>query len=373
MKYYLIAGEASGDLHASNLIKAIKSEDPDAQFRAFGGDLMAQAGAHVHIHYRDVAMMGLVEVIRKFRTIHKYRQDCRNDLLQYHPDVLILVDYSGFNLPMARFAAKNNIRVIYYISPKLWAWAKWRVKTIRESVYRMFVILPFEVDFYKQHGVEAEYYGNPVLDSISAYDHGFVSPDPFRKDNNLEEKPIVALLAGSRKQEIDLLLPEMLAVIPFFPEYQFVIAGAPSIDPSYYALYTKETKVQIVYGQTYRLLKHATAAIVTSGTATLETALFQVPQVVVYKTNPVTFFIGNLLVKIKFFSLVNLILDKEAVQELLQDNLAENIKTELDRILKNKEYREQMMNDYVHLRHILKEPGVAHKVARRICQIAGVD
>lgn len=371
MKYYIIAGEASGDLHASNLIKAIIQHDPDAQFRGFGGDLMAQAGAHIHIHYRDVAMMGLVEVIRKYGLIRKYRKDCRNDLLQYKPDVLILVDYSGFNLPMARFAAEHQIRVIYYISPKLWAWAKWRVKTVRASVYRMFVLLPFEVDFYKEHGVVAEYYGNPVLDSVSEYERSFRTPDAFREENKLGESPIVALLAGSRKQEIDLLLPEMLSVIPSFPEYQFVIAGAPSIQPEYYSKYTKGSKVSIVYGQTYRLLKHAEAAIVTSGTATLETALFNVPEVVVYKTNPVTFFIGNFLVKIRFFSLVNLILDHEAVKELLQEHLSADIRDELDRILKNKAYREQMLNNYARLRSILKEPGVANRVAKRICEIAG--
>jgi lipid-A-disaccharide synthase len=369
MKYYLIAGEASGDLHASNLIKAIQKRDAHADFRCFGGNLMRQAGCTVHIHYKEMAMMGLVEVIKKYPVIRKNRKECRNDLLRYNPDVLILVDYSGFNLPMARFAASHGIRVIYYISPKLWAWARWRVKSVRQYVERMFVILPFEVDFYRQHQVEAEYYGNPVLDSVASFEKAFVLSESFRAEHNLSEKPIIALLAGSRKQEIDLLLPEMLSVIPHFPGFQFVIAGAPSIAAEYYHRYIDGSKVNIVYDQTYRLLKHAEAAIVTSGTATLETALLNTPEVVVYKTNPVTFFIGNFLVKIKFFSLVNLILDKEAVKELLQNNLAEDIKKELSTLLNNQEYRNNMLEDYRRLRLVLGNPGVSDRVAGRIQQI----
>jgi lipid-A-disaccharide synthase len=368
MKYYLIAGEASGDLHASNLIKAIKKTDPEAVFRCFGGDLMKEAGAELSIHYREMAMMGLVEVVRKYPLIRKHRIDCRNDILNYNPDVLILVDYSGFNLPMAKFAAKHKIRVIYYISPKLWAWAQWRVKAVKEYVEKMFVILPFEKDFYRDHDVDAEYYGNPVLDSIAEFENQPLE-DNFRKKNDLGEKPLIALLAGSRKQEINDLLPEMLEIIPNYPGYQFVIAGAPSISPSYYQQYLLGKPVHIVYNQTYSLLKNAHAAIVTSGTATLETALLKVPEVVVYKTNPVTFFIGSFLVKIKFFSLVNLILDKEAVKELLQENLSKDIRKEMDKILFNPSYRNQMLEDYDKLRGILGEPGVAKRVAERICQI----
>jgi lipid-A-disaccharide synthase len=369
MKYYLIAGEASGDLHASNLIKAIRKTDPDAEFRCFGGDLMKNAGAEVFIHYRDMAMMGLVEVIKKYPSIRRYKKSCRQDILKYKPDVLILVDYSGFNLPMAKYAAEHQIRVIYYISPKLWAWAKWRVKKVKEFVSRMFVILPFEVDFYREHQVESEYYGNPVLDSVAGFESAYNATDDFRERNKLNEKPVIALLAGSRKQEINDLLPEMLSVIPHYPGHQFVIAGAPSITPEYYSQYTAGHQVSIVYNQTYTLLKNSVAAVVTSGTATLETALLNIPEVVIYKTNPVTFFIGSFLVKVKFFSLVNLILDKEAVKELLQDNLSQDIKKELDKLLFDGAYRKEMLDNYARLRNILGEPGVADRVAQRIYQI----
>lgn len=369
MKYYLIAGEASGDMHAANLIKAIKKTDPEADFRCFGGDMMKDAGAVLFTHYRDMALMGLVEVVKKYPTIRKNKTRCREDILHYKPDALILVDYSGFNLPMARFATEHNIRVIYYISPKLWAWAKWRVKAVRNYVQKMFVILPFEVDFYKEHQVTAEYYGNPVLDSISSFESTYNSDDNFRQKNKLDDRPIIALLAGSRKQEIELLLPEMLAVMPNFKEYQFVIAGAPSISPAYYEQFIAGTGANIVYNQTYALVRHADAAVVTSGTATLETALLGTPEVVIYKTNPVTFFIGNFLVKIKFFSLVNLILDKEAVKELLQENLSQNIRIELDKLLFDQTCRQNMLNNYSLLRNRLGNPGVADRVAERIYRI----
>ena len=369
MKYYLIAGEASGDMHAANLIKAIKKIDPAADFRCFGGDMMKEAGAALHIHYRDMALMGGIEVLRKYPVIRRNKKLCRLDILNYKPDVLILVDYSGFNLPMARFAAEKQIRVVYYISPKLWAWAKWRVKTVRDHILKMFVILPFEVDFYKEHQVVAEYYGNPVLDSINAFEINFQPDDNFRSQNRLDDKPIIALLAGSRKQEIDHLLPEMLAVIPHFQGYQFVVAGAPSISAEYYDQYISGKGAHIVFNQTYSLLKYADAAVVTSGTATLETALLGTPEVVVYKTSPVTFFIGNLLVKIKFFSLVNLILDTAVVKELLQDNLARDIRNELDKLLFDPAYRENMLHHYDLLRDRLGNPGVANRVAERIYRI----
>ena len=369
MKYYLIAGEASGDMHAANLIRAIQKIDRNAGFRCFGGDMMKEAGAELYIHYRDMALMGGIEVLRKYPTIRKNKMLCRQDILNYKPDALILVDYSGFNLPMARFASENNIRVIYYISPKLWAWAKWRVKTIRAHVRKMFVILPFEVDFYKEHQVESEYYGNPVLDSIAEFEENYQGDADFLVKNKLEDKPIIALLAGSRKQEIDHLLPEMLAVKPHYPGYQFVVAGAPSISADYYEKYLDGTGAGIVYNQTYQLLKHARSAVVTSGTATLETALLGIPEVVVYKTSPLTFFIGNFFVKIKYFSLVNLILDREVVKELLQENLAADIRKELDKITFDQEYRNKMMANYDLLRKKLGKPGVADRVAERIYQI----
>jgi lipid-A-disaccharide synthase len=369
MKYYLIAGEASGDMHAANLIRALKTTDPLADFRCFGGDKMKEAGASLFIHYRDMALMGGIEVLMKYSTIRKNKNLCRIDILHYRPDVLILVDYSGFNLPMARFAAEHGIRVIYYISPKLWAWAKWRVKTVHDYIDRMFVILPFEVDFYRDHQVDAEYYGNPVLDSIKSFQDRYIPGDDFRRMNGLSEKPIIALLAGSRKQEIALLLPEMLAVAPAYPGYQFVIAGAPSISKDFYEKFTANTAVRIVYDRTYDLLVNSQAAVVTSGTATLETALLGIPEVVVYKTSAITFFIGNFLVNIKYFSLVNLILNKEAVKELLQHNLARDIKAELDLLLFNSSYRNEMMNNFKLLGNKLGEPGVADRVAGRIHQV----
>ncbi len=368
MKYYLIAGEASGDMHAANLITALQQFDARAEFRCFGGDKMKEAGATLFIHYREMALMGF-DVVKKYPVIRKNKMLCRADILQYRPDALILVDYSGFNLPMAKFAAEHGIRVIYYISPKLWAWAKWRVKSVQKYVQKMFVLMPFEVDFYKQYQVDAEYYGNPVMDSIENFKSGYVPSEDFRKKNKLSEKPIVALLAGSRKQEILHLLPEMLTAAESFPGYQFVIAGAPSISPSYYENFTANRNVHILYNQTYELLMNAEAAVVTSGTATLETALLNVPEVVVYKTGAITFFIGNFLVKIKYFSLVNLILDKPAVKELLQENLAADIKSELDLLLNDANYRAEMLRNFDELHRILGEPGVATRVAGRIYSI----
>ncbi len=368
MKYYLIAGEASGDMHAANLITALRTVDPKAEFRCFGGDKMMEAGASLFIHYREMALMGF-DVVKKYPVIRKNKRLCRADILKYSPDVLILVDYSGFNLPMAKFAAEHGIRVIYYISPKLWAWAKWRVKSVQKYVQKMFVLMPFEVDFYKQYQVDAEYYGNPVMDSIENFKSGYSKNGDFRKKNELGQKPIIALLAGSRKQEILHLLPEMLAAAESYPDYQFVIAGAPSIQPSYYETFTANRNVHIIYDQTYELLLNSEAAVVTSGTATLETALLNVPEVVVYKTGAITFFIGNFLVKIKYFSLVNLILDMPAVKELLQDNLASDIKTELDLLLNDANYHAAMLQNFDELRRILGKPGVASRVAGRIYSI----
>jgi lipid-A-disaccharide synthase len=368
MKYYLIAGEASGDMHAANLITALRALDPKAEFRCFGGDKMKEAGASLFIHYREMALMG-IDVVKKYPVIRKNKMLCRADILHYSPDVLILVDYSGFNLPMAKFATKHGIRVIYYISPKLWAWAKWRVKSVQKYVQKMFVLMPFEVDFYKQYQVDAEYYGNPVMDSIENFKSGYNQTEDFRKKNKLGEKPIIALLAGSRKQEILHLLPEMLTAAESYPDYQFVIAGAPAIPASYYESYIANRDVHIIYNQTYELLMNSKAAVVTSGTATLETALLNVPEVVVYKTGATTFFIGNFFVKIKYFSLVNLILDKPAVKELLQDNLAADIKSELDLLLNDAGYRSDMLQSFEELRRILGEPGVASRVAGRIYSI----
>ena len=356
-------------MHGANLIRALKKNDPGAEFRCFGGDMMKEAGASLFLHYRDMALMGGIEVLRRLPVVIKNRKLCRKDLLLYRSDVLILIDFSGFNLPMARFAAGNGIKVIYYISPKLWAWAKWRVKTVRTAVDKMIVNLPFEKDFYKDHGIDAEYFGNPVLDSITQFEEQYIEDNEFHKKNGLDGRKIIALLAGSRKQEISLLLPEMLSVVPYYKDYQFVIAGAPAISPAFYGKIIHANNVKIVYGKTYELLKHSYAAVVTSGTATLETALLGVPEVVVYKTSALTFFIGNFFVKVKYFSLVNLILNRDTVKELLQKNLATGIRTELERIVFNSDYRSHMLEDFDILRKKLGLPGVAGRVAKRITEL----
>ncbi len=369
MKFYLIAGEASGDLHASNLMKSIQKLYADAEFRFYGGDLMKQAGGTMVRHYHDMAVMGIWEVITRYGKIRRYIKECKADIQNYKPDVIILVDYAGFNLRIAQFAKKLQIKVFYYILPKIWAWGKWRVKKVRKYVNHMFVILPFEVDFYKGHHCIAEYYGNPVADSVFSYQQKHADLNAFITANALEDKPIIALLAGSRKQEIRLCLPEMLSITGHYPGYQFVIAGAPSVPPDLYAPFIKQNNVHLLYNQTYEILAHATAAVVTSGTATLETALFRVPQVVIYKTSTFTYFAGRPLVDIEYFSLVNLILGYEAVKELLQFGLSDKIKQELDLILYDKEYRKKMLDHYDAL--ILKagKTGVSERVAQRMIEL----
>ena len=367
MKYYLVAGEASGDLHGANLIKALKERDKQAAFRFFGGDLMqAEAGEPVK-HIADMAFMGFIEVVFNLTTILKNLSFCKEDILSWQPDVLILIDFPGFNLKIAEFAKKNNILVCYYISPKVWAWNQKRVLKIKKIVDHLFCILPFEVDFYKQWGMDVDYVGNPLLDAISAF-----TPDTnFIEQNQLTGKKIVALLPGSRKQEISRLLPEMIGVAGRFPEYQFVIAGAPNFNYAYYDQFVAGQKIPIVFNATYDLLSHASAAIVASGTATLETALFDVPQVVVYKGHPVSITIARAVVKIKFISLVNLIMDKLVVKELIQEDCTrEKIARELDAILNDKSYREAMLANYNKLDARMGEPGASAKVAELIIQYA---
>ncbi len=369
MKLFIIAGEASGDMHASNLMKCLKKLHPDIDFLCYGGDLLQEAGGKLAKHYREMAFMGIWEVIRNYGKIRKNLAECKAEILSYHPDALILVDYAGFNLRIAKFAKKRNLRVFYYISPKLWAWGKWRVKKVRKYVDNMFVNLPFEVDFYRNHGIAAEYYGNPVVDSVAAGMKVQEDLTSFIRLHSLEEKPIIALLAGSRKQEIHLCLPEMLSVIDHYPAYQFVIAGAPSLSPEFYQPYITGKSVRLIHGQTYAILRHAVAAVVTSGTATLETALHRIPQVVIYKTSTFTFYVGRPFVDIKFFSLVNLIMDKEVVRELLQFNLARDIKAGLDNILFDKDYRQQMLDNYDRLIEKVGLPGVSERVAERMSSL----
>jgi lipid-A-disaccharide synthase len=366
MKYYIIAGEASGDLHASNLMKELKLQDPEAQFRFWGGDLMQQQGGMLVKHYRDLAYMGIVDVIKNIWTINKNFKFCKADLQEFKPDVLILVDYPGFNLQVAKFSHKHHIRTYYYISPKIWAWKKGRAFKIKKYIDKMFTIFPFEKAFYKNYDYDVEYVGNPLVDEIENKKPLLSDKQSFVSKNGLEDKPIIALLAGSRKQEITILLPEMLTLIPHFPDYQFVIAGAPSFDAEYYKPILQNSGAKLVFGQTYDLLKHATAAVVTSGTATLETALFNVPEVVVYKMHQLTYDIGHHFVKPKFFSLVNIIVDREIVLEILQNDLPERSKMELEKILNNEQYRQQMLDNYKEMQQILGGPGASRKTAVEI-------
>lgn len=343
MKYYIIAGEASGDLHASNLIKELKILDANAQFRCWGGDLMKEQGADLVKHYRELSFMGFTEVIMNLRTILKNIDFCKKDILHYKPDVLILVDYPGFNLRIAEFAKNNGIKVFYYISPQIWAWHQSRVHKIKRVVDRMFVILPFEKEFYKNFNFNVDFVGHPLLDAVADYSN---------QSNQLildSDKPIIALLPGSRKQEIATVLPLMLSMQKYYPDYQFVIAGAPSQINEYYQPFISNADIKVVFNQTYQLLKKAHVALVTSGTATLETALFGVPEVVCYKGGTISFAIAKQLVKVKFISLVNLIMGREIVKELIQSELNEsNLKVELDKLLIN-DSRKRILADYTEL------------------------
>jgi lipid-A-disaccharide synthase len=361
MRYYLIAGEASGDLHGSNLIKNLKKTDQEAQFRGFGGDLMQEAGTEICLHIRKMSFIGIWEVVKNLKTINKNFELCREDIINYKPDALILIDYPGFNLKMAEFAKKNGIKTLYYIAPKVWASRKSRVKRIQKSVDKLYVILPFEEKYFNDLDVQVEYAGNPLMDAISAF--APVSENEFIGKNNLTKKPIIALLSGSRKMEVSHCLPEMLKASKYFPEYQFIVAGAPSIKQSFYDQFISGTDVKIVYNQTYDLLHRAKAAVVVSGTATLETALFKVPEVVIYKLSTLTFIIGRIFVHIRFFSLVNIIMESEVVKELLQFHLSRDIKNELQKILSDIKYRQKMLTGFDDLIVKVGKPGTSERVA----------
>lgn len=370
MKYYLIVGEASGDLHASRLMQALMQYDPEAEFRFFGGDLMAKVGGTRVKHYRELAYMGFVPVLLHLPTIFKNMKMCKEDIMRWKPDAVILVDYPGFNLSIAKFVKKNtNIPVYYYISPKIWAWKEWRIKAIKRDVKEMFSILPFEVPFYeKKHNYKIHYVGNPTAEEVDNFRHVYSeSKDEFCQRNGLSSKPIIALLAGSRKQEIKDNLPSMLEAARHFEDYQMVVAAAPSIAESYYKKYLGDSEAKMVKTQTYELLSHATVALVTSGTATLETALLNVPQVVCYET-PVPKLIRfafKHIIKVRFISLVNLIADKEIVQELLADRFSiRNIANELYRILPRQVSRERMLADYQLVRDRLGDKVAPDNAAR---------
>lgn len=363
-KYYIISGEASGDLHGSNLMKSILKKDPTAEFRFWGGDLMQSVGGTLVKHYRDLAFMGFLEVALNLRTILRNIKFCKKDIKNYHPDVLILVDYPGFNLRIAKFAKSLGIKVVYYISPQLWAWKEGRVETIKKYVDEMLVILPFEKDFYKKHGVEAHFVGHPLLDAIS--DLKEINADDFRRENGLNEKEIIALLPGSRKQEIRKMLGVMLSVRHNFPHYQFVIAGAPSLPKEFYAEFLTDD-VHFMSNKTYDLLRCSKVALVTSGTATLETALLKTPEVVCYRGSWVSYQIAKRLVKhIKFISLVNLIMDKEVVKELIQNDLnTENLTQELHKILEPT-HREKLLAEYQKLHLLLGGEGASDRASEII-------
>ncbi len=365
MRYYILAGEASGDLHASNLIKEIGLIDQEAQFRGFGGDLMERAGMTVLKHYRDLAFMGIVPVIMNIRTIQKNFRFCEQDMLAFQPDVLILVDYPGFNLRMAKFAKEHGIRTFYYISPKVWAWKEKRVHRIIAYVDEMFTILPFETEFFRKYNYSVNYVGNPLLDAILKQKK---APDfsKFWSENNLPEKPILAVLPGSRKGEISVLLPTMLKAVAQFPEYQCVIAGAPNMGAEFYQPFMNGSRVPILWGKTYEILIHSRAAIVSSGTATLETAILNVPQVVVYQLTPnwLFVFLKKFFLKTSWVSLVNIILGREAVVELIQaDFTLKKVVNELDRIIHDPENEKRMLADYRDMMIKLGDQGASKRAA----------
>jgi lipid-A-disaccharide synthase len=354
MKYYIIAGEASGDLHGSNLIKELRRQDPTTTVRCWGGDLMEQAGGELVKHYKDLAFMGFAEILMNLRTILHNLDFCKRDILRDRPDALILIDYPGFNMRIAKWAHKTGLRVIYYISPQVWAWKEGRVRQIRETVDKMLVILPFEKAFYKKWNYDVEYVGHPLVEVIDRFRAG---PPPALQFS----KPIIALLPGSRKQEILKKLPVMLEASRHFPDYQFVVAQAPGQEPTFYDnLISAYPNVGSVRNETYALLSQARAACVTSGTATLETALFGVPEIVCYKGSPISYQIARRLIKVKYISLVNLIMDKLVVRELIQDELTpDNLRLELEDLLHNQSRGQQLRQDYHALHDLLSQGGHA--------------
>lgn len=373
MKYYIIAGEASGDLHGSNLIKALKKKDSDADIRCWGGDLMKAAGGNLVKHYKEMAFMGFLEVITNINQIFKNIAFCKEDISEFNPDVIVFIDYSGFNLRIASWAKKNKFKTNYYISPQIWASREGRIHKIKRDIDAMHVILPFEKEFYeKKHNYPVNFVGHPLIDAIGEVPR--IGDKKFREEHNLDlQKPIIALLPGSRKQEVQKMLTLMLSVTKSFPKFQFVIAGAPSLDLEFYQPFLKSTQVSLIANKTYDLLSLSYAALVTSGTATLETALFKIPQVVCYRANWISYQIAKRIITLKFISLVNLIMDKEVVKELIQDDLnTKNLTTELDKILNGPE-RKKQFEAYYELEKKLGGKGASEKAASLIIQSAQLD
>jgi len=379
MRYYLVAGEASGDLHGASLMKALKAEDDSAAFRFFGGDLMKEVGGDLVKHYREMAFMGIVNVVMNIRTIKKNLDFCKKDVLRFKPDVLILIDYPGFNLKIAEFAKQKNIRVFYYISPKLWAWKEYRVKKVRDYVDEMFTIFPFETGFYKEHGIDVHYVGNPLLDSVSAFEKQALPETKFRSQNGISGKPLVALLAGSRVQEIKRTLPLMTKIAGSFPEFQFVVAGVKSIDGALYKKYLDGSAIPVIYDQTYDLLNNAHSALVASGTAALETALFQVPQTVIYKMEGgwVVDFVFRKFIfkkagvyKIAGVSLPNIIMGRAFIREYIQKEMNfSNVKNEMQKLLYDENYRLKIKQGYRELLEMMGEAGSSKKAAKKMTEL----
>ena len=364
MRYYIIAGEASGDLHGGNLIRELHMQDAAANVRCWGGDKMQAAGATLVKHYRDLAFMGFVEVLKHLRTIFRNINFCKKDILEYKPDVLVLIDYPGFNMRIAEWAHQQGIKIVYYISPQVWAWKESRVKKIKRDVDKMLVILPFELDFYRKWHYPVVYVGHPLVEVV-AHEKANV---PVRR---ISHKPLIALLPGSRRQEIKIKLPVMLQMLKHFPDHQFVVAGAPAQPDSFYQELIGSGNVMLLRNDTYNLLKQASAALVTSGTATLETALFGVPQVVCYKGNQVSFWLATKLIKVKYISLVNLIMDKPVVAELIQQDLNESrLKEELGKLLYSSGKKQQLTDDYSQLWHKLGDLAASQKAAAEIIALA---
>ena len=372
MRYFIIAGETSGDLHGSRLIAELKHRDSDAQFCFFGGDKMTEAVGHAPIvHCRDMAFMGFVNVLLNINRVYRLRELAQRELLQFKPDKVILIDYPGFNLRFAKFVKQNlpSAEVVYYIAPKLWAWKEYRIKSIKRYVDRMFTIFPFETEWFGSRGYKVEYVGNPSVDSVSAFMQEEFDETRFRADNNLDSRPIIALLAGSRRQEIRSCLPIMAQLAPLYPDYQFVIAAAPSIEPEFYKSLMGNVSINTLYGSTYSVLRVAHAAVVNSGTATLETALFRVPQVVVYKVfaGRLAMLLKPLLIKTPWVSLVNIIAQREVVTELLAHNYTlERTKAELDKIIVDGEVRQGMLQAYDEIIDVLGEAGADARCAEKI-------
>ena len=372
MKYYLIAGEPSGDLHGANLILGLRKADPEAQFRFWGGDRMAEAGgkANLRKHYRETSFFGVVQVLKNLGTIRRQMRECQNDIAAFATDVVILIDYPGFNLKIARWAHKHGLRTFYYIAPKVWASREGRIKGIQRYVDRLFVIFPFECDYFPRHGIDPVFEGNPLVDALEARRGTLPAPEEFRRRNGLDSRPIIALLAGSRRSEIRKNMPLMARLAERFPGHQFVVAGVPWLDPALYQEHIAGSPIRYVCDQTYETLAAAEAAVVASGTATLETALLGIPEVVVYRLAPIEYYGMPLVVRCPWVSLVNLNLGREAVAEVLQANLdITRAERELRAILPDGERRERMLADFRELRAVIGGPGASERFARRMVEL----